>query len=242
MTEGAGAEITALLPDMLQSLGAVTSLCLVELPGASPMQHRLDDRAAVEPLLDRVRDLRSVYRIPFWAAVMLLVGDEAPDVRESVLNAALFHQASADAGRVTEVRNDGRLQRRMQELVADVPTGRFVALRSGVVIEGTQVAHIPMLDFRWEPTDANLSITAETVRALGLGGWIFDSGRSFHFYGDRLLPTSHALSAFLGKALLLMPIVDQRWIAHQLIEGGCALRISSGGSSQRTPVLRTYLP
>ena len=107
---------------------------------------------------------------------MLLVGDEAPDVRESVLDAALFHQASADAGRVTEVPNDGRLQRRMQELVADVPTGRFVALRSGVVIEGTQVAHIPMLDFRWEPTDANLSITAETVRSLGMGGWIFDSG------------------------------------------------------------------
>jgi len=203
------------------------------------MQHRVGDRAAVEPLFERVRAVRAEYRIPFWTAIMLLVGDESPDIRRAVLESALFHQSTAEAGRAMQVVLDGDIRNRLDGFLSDVRPGNFLALQSGVEVDSSETAHIPMLDFRWEPSEANLVLTVETVLALGMGGWIFDSGRSFHFYGDRLLPSARALSAFLGRALLLMPVVDQRWVAHQLIEGGCALRISSGNSSQITPVLRT---
>jgi hypothetical protein len=44
--------------------------------------------------------------------------------------------------------------------------------------------------------------------------------------GWDLLP-DESLVRFLGKVLLFAPIVDRAWVAHQLIEGACALRISS---------------
>lgn len=42
---------------------------------------------------------------------------------------------------------------------------------------------------------------------------------------------------FLGRALLFTPVVDGRWVAHQMIEGQCALRVSPGNAQQIVPVV-----
>ena len=46
-----------------------------------------------------------------------------------------------------------------------------------------------------------------------------------HFIGTKLIADSE-LTTFLGKLLMYNPIIDKSWIAHQLIEKYCALRIS----------------
>lgn len=56
----------------------------------------------------------------------------------------------------------------------------------------------------------------------------YESGRSFHGYGSRLLTKSEWIE-FMGILLLsnqkdLKPTVDPRWIGHRLIGGYSALR------------------
>jgi hypothetical protein len=40
---------------------------------------------------------------------------------------------------------------------------------------------------------------------------------------------------FLGRALLFAPIVDRAYLAHQLLERRCALRISAVGDEKPVP-------
>ncbi len=68
------------------------------------------------------------------------------------------------------------------------------------------------------------------------GGFLLQSGESYHFYGKGLLD-DRALVRFLGQALLLAPVIDRAWIAHQLIEGASALRISKKPSGSGEPVV-----
>jgi hypothetical protein len=46
---------------------------------------------------------------------------------------------------------------------------------------------------------------------------------------------------FLGRALLLAPIVDPRYIAHRLIDGFAVLRISTNPAKQKLPELVDFL-
>jgi hypothetical protein len=41
----------------------------------------------------------------------------------------------------------------------------------------------------------------------------------------------------LARALLLAPIIDRAWVAHQLIERACGLRISPGKTYAQPPIV-----
>jgi hypothetical protein len=84
-----------------------------------------------------------------------------------------------------------------------------------------------MLDFRIRPSVENEQLAVDILTRMSTSGTLFNSGNSYHFYGDKLIDEKQLLE-FLGKAALFAPFVDQRWIAHQMIEGACALRISRG--------------
>jgi hypothetical protein len=74
------------------------------------------------------------------------------------------------------------------------------------------------------------------ARSLGLHGYIAHSGKSYHFYGSDLMEGDH-LMRMLAKALLFAPIVDRAWVAHQLVEKACGLRISPGKTYTQSPVV-----
>ncbi len=62
---------------------------------------------------------------------------------------------------------------------------------------------------------------------------IFDSGRSFHVYGDALITESEMVALYGEMLLAAMPassIVDIRWIGHGLKKGFSALRITANSS------------
>jgi hypothetical protein len=92
-----------------------------------------------------------------------------------------------------------------------------------------------MLDFRIRPSIENEQLAIDILHRLKRGGTLLNSGNSYHFYGNRLLRGDQELVKFLGRASLFSPFVDQRWIAHQLIEGACALRVSPGKSFKSPP-------
>jgi hypothetical protein len=58
------------------------------------------------------------------------------------------------------------------------------------------------------------------------------SGNSYHFYGRTLLEHRDWVK-FIGRSLLLEPLVDVRYLGHCLLDGFASLRISAHGETQR---------
>ncbi len=110
------------------------------------------------------------------------------------------------------------------DFVASCPAKRDVAFHSNVkCIDGIN-RHFPMVDMstsaRAHLEKLKLFLDSETYYGFV---W-FDSGRSFHGYGSRLVNHDEWIS-HMGQLLLsnqkdLKPTVDPRWIGHRLIESG----------------------
>jgi hypothetical protein len=189
---------------------------------------RSQDRVKYEPAIRAVFDkgvhLRSSFGFPFWDSVLVSCLNEEHDC-SSLLAQATFHNSPP--------RRFSRLhvlhwREQLHEFCAEGPPGSSVVLSSRVELHSGKKQHIPMVDLHIPAGDSNLKL-ATAVGALfhTQGGYLLDSGQSYHFYGKRLLEESE-LASFLGRALLLAPLTDRAWIAHQMIEGACGLRIFGG--------------
>jgi hypothetical protein len=108
-----------------------------------------------------------------------------------------------------------------------------ICITSEVGMANGSIWHLPMIDFHCEPTTAGrLAAIAVCKRIFPSGAVLLKSGESFHAYGLELVSISEFFE-FLGRALLYSPIIDRAYVAHQLIEKRCALRLSGG--SKPTP-------
>jgi len=114
---------------------------------------------------------------------------------------------------------------------------RLLGLVSKVGLAGEEFAHIPMMDFMCIPSGANLELLSRLLRNLHQGqGYVLESGRSYHYYAFQLLGEEE-WRRFLGKCLLMSGYTDDRYIGHQLIDGHCVLRLSSGNLKARVPTV-----
>ena len=114
------------------------------------------------------------------------------------------------------------------EIIEATPDGQELAIHSNVLLDNGERCHMVMVDMS-TASKAHL----EKLRAF-LGdhffqriAW-FNSGRSFHGYGEDLLSQQKWVQ-FMGLLLLandprLKPTVDPRWIGHRLIADFAALR------------------
>jgi hypothetical protein len=124
----------------------------------------------------------------------------------------------------------------LDTLMSDLTPGEVLAISSLTECGDKRILHVPMLDFHCQISSMN-DIRVKTIaQNLDLHGYIVHSGQSYHFYGSNLLDTDHLIK-LLAKALLFAPFVDRAWVAHQLIERACGLRISPGKSYLRSPVV-----
>jgi len=125
----------------------------------------------------------------------------------------------------------------LREIARRLSSNKLLALVSRVSLGGGGSAHIPMMDFMCAPSTGNLEVLAHLLKDLRQGpGRLLESGRSYHYYGFRLL-SDEEWKVFLGKCLLMSGYSDDRYIGHQLIDGHCVLRLSSGESKSRIPTV-----
>ncbi|MBC3878521.1 hypothetical protein H8K38_11925 [Undibacterium sp. FT79W] len=114
------------------------------------------------------------------------------------------------------------------KFIDQCPVDFEVAIHSDVLTSDSVRLHFPMIDMSTSAT-AQLNklenyIGSEIFNQLAF----YDSGRSFHVYGQKLLSEKEWI-AFMGTLLLsnqkdLKPLVDPRWIGHRLIAGYSSLR------------------
>lgn len=120
----------------------------------------------------------------------------------------------------------------------------FLLLHSTCEMHDGSTMHIPMLDFSISVNEKSLDIVSSAVEALLLSitgldnsrGFILNSGQSYHFLGLRLI-TQQQLEHFLHRALLLVPLVDARYIGHSVLDGELCLRVSERLGRNDEPVI-----
>lgn len=202
----------------------ISELLLFEPSPMVPAQDRIAANDHTEALLDAGLELRRETGLPFWEA-LLLSSFETGEPAFPILQEARFH--NQPPVRSSAIPRDAWCQESVDRFMDNRGGDSICVLSSRVRMSSGQHRHIPMLDFHSPSNRENEALARRVVEHLWLkGGFLLESGKSYHFYGKGLL-YKNELAKFLGRALLFSPIVDRAWIAHQLIEGACGLRITA---------------
>jgi hypothetical protein len=176
--------------------------------------------------------------IPFWDALLgiCLKRDSIP-VR--FLESAGIHNSDAPAFQY-DLPSIEVSPERIKGIIDGLPEGLGLVVSSKVLLSSGDTAHIPMLDFRCPCSPGNGQAVREILRLLGeTCGILVASGRSYHYYGVRLLSVPGWIG-FLARALLLAPVVDPRYVAHRLADGECRLKLVTSKESSVTKIIDAY--
>lgn len=131
-------------------------------------------------------------------------------------NKSIFHRSVRN---LTWVKNTADMEKNLSILVET-----DYVLNSQVELLDGRVCHLPLLDFCIEKNSDDINKILETLVELDVQtGYIMDSGLSYHFIGSKPLEEER-YKKMLYKALLI-PTIDGRWVAHQLLNGASCLRI-----------------
>ena len=131
------------------------------------------------------------------------------------------------------------LTSRIPKLISNLPDSHALGINSVCWLRDGTVRHIPMMDFKPRPSPANLSSIQHSLAEIGQSGLLVQSGRSFHFYGLKLLREKDWIK-FLGDSLLIK-FCDSRWIGHSLLEHRCNLRFTTSKHKKKDPVVRAFV-
>lgn len=170
--------------------------------------------------IDAGENLKKQHGLPFWDGVLLscLKGAELP---VNILREVSFHTKAEEQW----LSRDRICAERLKVICQGAGGGMVIASSLVEMTDGSR-RHIPMLDFHLRASPRSQLLAHRIVQELRVGnGFLLESGRSYHFYGEQ--PLKEELASFLGRALQYAPLVDRAWIAHQLIEQACGLRISA---------------
>lgn len=170
----------------------------------------------------------------FWEYVLSAATAADPDTRAALIAGALRHHT--DPTRLVSLSLAEFTANLRSNRYSNLPSRMVVSLTSqiGMSRESRSGWHLPMLDLGAPVSHGGEQACVDALKALGASGLLFSSGKSYHFYANKVVSESEFLK-FLARAQLLSPIVDARWISHQLLDCQAALRISTDAERYRRP-------
>jgi len=166
-------------------------------------------------LIAKAQKKKKTEGIRFWNALLSIFVEEGIYNRE-LLDEVFYHQPNRDFAYVN--------RENLEEFLETRKTTPQAINSKVLMIDGSS-RHIPLLDFKVPSKQGHDNLVADCVRAMGLRGYVLDSGRSYHFIGSDLISESELMD-LLAKFVLLDPISDKAWAAHQIIERSASLRVS----------------
>jgi hypothetical protein len=148
---------------------------------------------------------------------------ERPREQIGAIPQALIHAGPFDGWRARVGELEGVLHN-----LAGTNSSVATSLTSRVWNEaGHQVGHLALMNLH--PVGFyDLSEVRAAVRLVddGSAGYFLDSGRYFHYYGQRFLDLPGWLR-FLSQFLMPCVLVSPRYIGHSLYRGFCTLRLNA---------------
>jgi hypothetical protein len=211
----------------------IEAITLFRPPSSLPIQQDPAIDGPEQILIERALAIRSDLGLPFWDSLLLYVSTHSAKAQQLLKRATLHNPQHLDA---LQIHRDDCTESRLLKIIEALPSGRMLAISSRMLTKQNVFLHLPMLDFHCPASPENDTLVRLVVAEIGLEGYIARSGRSYHFYGNKLVD-EQSLIAILAKALLFSPIIDRAWIAHQLLERACGLRISPGKDYENCPVI-----
>lgn len=164
--------------------------------------------------------------LSYWESV--LIAAASSDKSQLFVHEALKHEAKDEANDRFQLTVDELSEGALRDRVRDLSDDEVIAIYSKCRLSDGTVMHIPMMDFRALPNEQTLSVIKTALEEIQqFNGVVLESGRSYHFYGVRLLAEDDWMD-FMLKCLLLAPFTDARYITHRLLERVGSLRITAG--------------
>lgn len=160
-------------------------------------------------------DIRNRFRLPFWDSLMLTFFDKE-NVSTELLTNALSHNTNIDKIKTLDIES-------IKELLL-TNKQENLSLNSEIQLKNKTIKHFFLLDFHIYPSTNNLQIISNILQILKLHGYILNSGESYHFVSSSFFDLDSLIN-LLAKSLLFSPIVDRAWVAHQILERSCSLRV-----------------
>lgn len=194
----------------------ISSINIVRLKAAAQIQDNYNSWGNKEhDIFQNARLMRDQLKIPFWSCLMISNLDNKNWSRKCIL-AANRHNKNDEYITLSPNQYSSR--------ISDLEQGEY-GINSRMTLFNDRVLHLPMIDFHIRKSKINEDIVSAVCESLiPDGGYILDSGKSYHFIGKNLISEDELLN-LLAKAILFTPIVDEIWVAHQIIERSCTLRI-----------------
>lgn len=216
---------------ILEKNEEIVELKFVEIHGSSKVQESISSNNINTDHITKAMEIRSKYNFSFWEAVCATFINNA-NYSRWLLKKVYHHNCNkAEISISKEFFGDANKILK--------PENKY-AILSKVNCKNERLCHIPFIDFHCESNMDNVKLVEDVITDLNIGpGYILNSGKSFHFIGYKLLKQEDFCS-YLGKLLLYSPIIDKSWIAHQLIEQYCALRVTDKNGVLPHVVKRIY--
>jgi hypothetical protein len=209
---------------LIRSIPEVQEVKFFIPPAVPPIQQDTFVAAQERDLIAQALALRESINLPFWDALLLHLSNNPINADWVLRRATLHNPQDLDSFTLCREKCVGE---QLRNIIEALPTGRILAISSKILTRQQQTLHLPMLDFHCKASSKGDLLVRSVLQTLGIGGYVARSGQSYHFYGNSLIDESTLIN-LLGRSLLFCPIVDRAWIAHQLIERSCGLRISPG--------------
>lgn len=219
-----GKSSVCVISSIAASLNEADEVEFVYVPWTARLvQDRINITLPIHNALRKALVLRHETHLPFWDSVLVSTFGAS---HVSPLFAAALHHNPTPTRRVMLTASSCTASR-VSDLVSQCYDNEVLAIVSTVRQRSGTIAHLPLIDFHLPCSTANAELAQAALAALGAGpGYLLCSGKSYHFVGSRLIDQA-MLVPFLARCLLLSPVIDRSWIAHQLLEGRCALRVSA---------------
>ncbi|WP_291045727.1 hypothetical protein [Herbiconiux sp.] len=215
----------SLLSRVIADLPEGTRLQFATVARAPRLQNRVDASVEAQRLIEAAQAERLTNGTPFWHALFRAGARGEMGVPEEILDAAQYHQHPV-ATEALQVVVGAKSNDRILKLSDNLKATDVLMLTSRLVLPSGSIAHLPMLDFSVKARLPGARGTvSRSVSSLRVSGELTSTGRSFHLFGRRSMSEADWRD-FMARALLLSPITDERWIAHQLVAGYASLRVS----------------
>jgi len=226
-------QLAALLPQLNPK---IRKLCLKTYSPLPTLEERLSgsDNPTTSHILAAASELRQNNKdLPYWESVLAAASEvEGGTV---FIEEALKHDVTYEAFERFDATPQQLLDGWLEEKAKTLPENVVIALCSNCATQDGSFMHLPMMDFRLEPSPSSLLRVATALNQIRLkDGAILESGRSYHYVGFSLFTEGDWLR-FLAKNLLLSPLTDSRYIAHRMLEGVGSLRITSCPRKPQVP-------
>lgn len=160
----------------------------------------------------------------FWDFLLVPAARATERTRAALFQRAIRHDHGG--ARRTTLSIDEFEREHSRGSFAELDDRTIVSLTSTIALADGSAAHLPMLDLALAANEANDSAAVAMLAELGLKGHLYASGSSYHFISSTPSDWPNTVK-LLARAQLLGPLVDHRWISHQLIDGECSLRVST---------------